>query len=117
MGCAESVPINSLPPTVSQRKKAAESYLDYSAEDAKTDGEFWTCDKNTIVPVRFSNSGAASEKYCPAMTLPSIFKMAMERRGDKVALRVERGLPEYVKGQDVPPSEPLENWASWTWKE
>jgi hypothetical protein len=57
----------------------------------KVDGQFWTSDKTTIVPIRFASEGQGSKEICPPTTLPEVFKRCVEEKGDKVVLRIERG--------------------------
>jgi hypothetical protein len=51
--------------------------------------------------------------------LAEVFKLAVEKRGDKVALQVERnGLEPLAPGsKKAPPPLPLENWTKQTYKE
>jgi len=77
---------------------------------------FWTCDGNSKATIRMSESGAGSESVCPPQTLPEIFKEAVAKKGDKVCMRVERGLPP-PEGVKAPPCLPDNQWTTWTYKQ
>eukprot|EP00035_Acanthoeca_spectabilis_P020663 m.434004 g.434004 ORF g.434004 m.434004 type:complete len:774 (+) comp17653_c0_seq1:109-2430(+) len=77
---------------------------------------FYINDVTSERPIFYTKSGLASEEVSPATTVGALFKRAVDKRGDKFALRIEAGLPE-PDGKDVPPALPLEQWKSWTWAE
>ena len=66
--------------------------------------------------VRYAKSGPASEGALPAMTIPQVFALAAEKKGDKIAMRVESPVPP-LDGRKAPPATPLETWKSWTFKQ
>lgn len=81
------------------------------------DGPFWTTDIDGDIPIQYAESGMASEAETPAETLPAVFKRAVERHGDKIALRVERPLKPLGPKETPPPALPDNQWKTWTYKE
>eukprot|EP00937_MAST-01D_sp_MAST-1D-sp2_P000464 g464.t1 len=81
-------------------------------------GPYAFSDRTKEMKPRLAEKGVASAVGCPASTLPALFKLAAEKKGEQVALQVERadGL-EFVKGQPVPPALPLDQWTKWTFAE
>jgi long-chain-fatty-acid--CoA ligase ACSBG len=84
------------------------------AEYEKRKGKpFAQTDRTSEMPPRLAATGLASAEGCPPTTLPALFALLAEKKGDKVALQVERPLPALVDGK-VPPPLPLESWKKWT---
>lgn len=79
------------------------------------DGPFATADGTSEAKIVYAKTGLASAEGTPATTVPALLLKAKEGKADKIALRVERGLPEVVKGGRVPPVLPADQWTTWTW--
>lgn len=77
---------------------------------------FWTCDGKSAQKIRYAQVGIASKDETPPRTMVQVFKDAVERHGDKVALRVERPVPALGADKKCPPALPLSKWMSWTWQ-
>eukprot|EP00038_Savillea_parva_P007859 m.172964 g.172964 ORF g.172964 m.172964 type:complete len:757 (+) comp13615_c0_seq1:43-2313(+) len=75
---------------------------------------FWRDDVTVERPVMYNRTGIASEEVTPATTVGTMFKRAADKRSEKIALRIEAGLPA-VDGKNVPPALDLKDWKSWTW--
>lgn len=83
------------------------------------EGPHWISDRTKSLEIKYGAEGIASEAGCPARTLPEIFQLAVEKRGDKLALSVEReGLEPLAPGsRKAPPPLPLDQWNQKTYKE
>lgn len=83
------------------------------------EGPHWICDRTKSIQVKYAAEGIASEAGCPSRTLCEIFQQAVEKRGDKKALSVERaGLEPLAAGsRKAPPPLPLEDWEQQTYKQ
>jgi len=78
--------------------------------------EPWTtCKADGEVPPRFSASGVASEEACPGTTLCHVLTTAARLKGDKEALKTERGMPEWDGKSPPPPALPAAEWTTWTY--
>eukprot|EP00471_Norrisiella_sphaerica_P006630 CAMPEP_0184490810 /NCGR_PEP_ID=MMETSP0113_2-20130426/18933_1 /TAXON_ID=91329 /ORGANISM="Norrisiella sphaerica, Strain BC52" /LENGTH=770 /DNA_ID=CAMNT_0026874905 /DNA_START=48 /DNA_END=2360 /DNA_ORIENTATION=- len=80
----------------------------------------WTEKKDVDIPIVVAKTGPASDDpntggFKPT-TIYALMKNAVKLHGEKAAMRVERPVPE-VKGKKPPPSEPVENWKTWTYKQ
>lgn len=111
MGCSSSTPAVVLPeaPTVGVPK---EQYVVYEEKD----GPFTVTDGTAEVPTYFAPKGIASKEGTPLQTLPNMFQEACTKKGDKIALRVERPAPAVVDGK-APPALPADQWTTWTYKQ
>lgn len=103
MGADNSKPLASAP-TV---QDAADNYPAY--DEAK--GPFWNTDVTQTREPILAKKGAAAVAPC---TLNDWFKLCKTKKGDKIALAVERPLPP-LEGKKAPPSEPRDTWKSWTY--
>lgn len=74
-------------------------------------GDTFTIDGTGTRQIFFSKTGVASKEVLPAKRGHEYFAQAVANHGDKVALRVERPLPE--KDKNLLPHE----WTTWTWKQ
>lgn len=84
---------------------------------SRYDGGITTCTSaDAKMPIRFARDGLASKEGVPAMTIPQVFQLAVETKGNKVALRVERPVPP-LEGKKVPPPLPLDQWKRWTYQQ
>lgn len=90
---------------------AANELVDYSGP-----GPWYKCTPDAEVPPRVSKDGFASAHVTPPVTLPELFRRAVEKRGDKEALLVERPVPALVDGK-APPALPRDEWTKWTFAE
>jgi long-chain-fatty-acid--CoA ligase ACSBG len=93
-------------------------YLEYD----RSLGPFWTMESSGSKRVLYARSGIASFSETPTRTLIELMELAVLRKGDKAALRVEDlgadgGMPKLVKGEKVPPALPLAQWRTWTWSQ
>jgi len=93
-------------------------------------GPYSTTKSDGKATIRYSSEGLASKETCPSVTVPALFLEAKEKRGDKVALRLELPTPEFSNGKWAPPI-PLTNtrsydspseskepcWHTWTWNQ
>mmetsp|Transcript_9462 Transcript_9462/g.28635 ORF Transcript_9462/g.28635 Transcript_9462/m.28635 type:complete len:597 (+) Transcript_9462:43-1833(+) len=93
-------------------KVSPDEIPDYTGHE----GPFFITDPSVERQIIYTKAGIASEEVFPGKTLGAMFKEAVGRRGDKLALRIERGLPP-VEGKKVPPALELDQWTSWTWAE
>lgn len=78
-------------------------------------GRFMTTDITDELPIRYSKSGVGSKEEFEATTLPALFESAKRLHGDKIAMRVERPLPDWAPGQEIPPAFPDDKWKTWTY--
>jgi len=67
--------------------------------------------------IRYAKTGLASKEESPCWTVPEFFKMACDKKKDKVALAIEWPMPAKNADGSVPPSLPLDQWKKWTWGE
>ena len=71
-------------------------------------------------PIRYADSGAACPATCEAMTLPQLMQKAVNKDGDKIAMRVERDAngqaPEPI-GVGNAPGMPDNEWTTWTYEQ
>jgi len=81
----------------------------------KKDGPFWTSASDGERKVLFAETGWASEKVTPSKTIIEVMTLAAKNHPNKIAMRTEN-MPMIKKGETAPPSLPLEQWTSWTWK-
>jgi long-chain-fatty-acid--CoA ligase ACSBG len=100
---------------VKMQAPSAESQIPYTVYDP-ADGEFCSSDGTAEAKIRFAAEGPASEDRLPAMTVPQAFKLAIEKRADKIALQVERPCPP-LNGKIAPPALPIADWTKWTYAE
>jgi len=100
--------VASVPPTMRDRPETC--LLGYDLQAVGRDS--WTeTDASKEVPVQLAKDGVGAET---PQTLNELFKKAAQNGGSKLALRVERPCPPFVKGQPCPKGE----WKpTWTWKE
>ena len=71
-----------------------------TAEYQKGKGKpFAQTDRTSEMPPRLAATGLASAEGCPPTTPPALFALLAEKKGDKVALQVERPLPALVDGK------------------
>ena len=75
-------------------------------------GPFWSSNIEAEAQIRVDESDPT-----PSFTLPEAFKRAVERSGEKIALRVERPVPPLNEDGSVPPSLPMEDWTTWTFSQ
>ena len=65
--------------------------------------------------IRLAAEGIGSKATEPT-TIPEVFRLAAERKGDKIAMRVESPVPP-LDGKKAPPPVPLDQWKSWTYSQ
>ena len=65
--------------------------------------------------IRLAEEGVGSKSTEPT-TIPEVFRLAAERKGDKIAMRVESPMPP-LDGKKAPPAVPLDQWKSWTYSQ
>jgi len=80
-------------------------------------GQHWNMEKDGTKPIKYAETGPASEKECPEMTLIGLFREAVKKNGKNVALRTEGYTKPLAKGEEAPPALPLNQWKTWTWKD
>ncbi|GBG35159.1 Long-chain-fatty-acid--CoA ligase ACSBG2, partial [Hondaea fermentalgiana] len=109
MGSAESKPATAGPCW------DAEYIPDYSDDAPK-----WHMFKDDVAKIRFAEKGIAARAAkggAPEGTIVDAIKLAAINWPDKPALRAERPSPPLAKDMTAAPSDPVENWKTWTWKE
>jgi hypothetical protein len=116
MGCSTSKNIASKAPTYDESHGNADAYSSYEEETKGTDN-FWTSDKSSCKPIRFSKNGAGSEAINPAKTIPKMLEQAIANSGNKPFLRVESVPTTLEKGATAPASKPVEDWNTRTYSE
>ena len=120
MGCSTSKNILSKAPTYQESHGADPTlpyYSKYSEQESKgTDDGFWTSDKSSCKPIRFSAKGKGSAQENPAITIPQMLQQAVAKSGNKPFLRVEDVPTTFVKGA-VPVSKPVDEWNARTYSE
>jgi long-chain-fatty-acid--CoA ligase ACSBG len=106
---AKPAKVDKLPPTFNQGE---DEYSPYDENDHTTSSSV-----ETVAKIRYAKRGLASQKECPARTIPELFNLSCKKNGNVPALRAEVGLAPYTKGMVVPPSQALDQWKTWTWSE
>eukprot|EP00467_Chlorarachnion_reptans_P011450 CAMPEP_0114506266 /NCGR_PEP_ID=MMETSP0109-20121206/11333_1 /TAXON_ID=29199 /ORGANISM="Chlorarachnion reptans, Strain CCCM449" /LENGTH=747 /DNA_ID=CAMNT_0001684837 /DNA_START=126 /DNA_END=2369 /DNA_ORIENTATION=- len=81
----------------------------------------WTENKESKQEMVFARRGPGSKDtsmggFAPT-TIPALLKKAAKKFPDTAALRVEFPVPKLVDRKKAPPSKPLEEWKTWTWKQ
>jgi len=66
--------------------------------------------------IRLADEGIGSAAGVEPTTIPEVFRMAAEKKGDKIAMRVESPVPP-LDGKKAPPPLPLDQWKTWTYAE
>ena len=79
-------------------------------------GPFALTDADACATIRLAGEGTGSAEEVPPMTIPQVFAEAARRKGDKIAMRVERPVPP-LEGKKAPPPLPLAEWKTWTYQE
>eukprot|EP00040_Diaphanoeca_grandis_P016159 m.83257 g.83257 ORF g.83257 m.83257 type:complete len:749 (+) comp25609_c0_seq2:162-2408(+) len=80
-------------------------------------GPHWTVNIDQVLPIKYG-PGFTSKEESPARTITDVFQAAVKANPDKIALRVERGLPStFVKGEAPPPTLPDNEWTTWTYQQ
>jgi len=98
-------------------KRAPEVSLKELSQYKPESKPYVTCDGSALSSIRFAKIGIASEKETPARTMIQVFQQAVNRHGDKVALRIERPVPPLGSNKQWPPALPLSQWKCWTFQE
>mmetsp|Transcript_15004 Transcript_15004/g.29248 ORF Transcript_15004/g.29248 Transcript_15004/m.29248 type:complete len:782 (-) Transcript_15004:160-2505(-) len=100
-------------PMVTAPQTADTDFPHYSVED----GPFWSCNADADLEPRFAMTGVASKAVTPPATLIDVFAEAVQRRGNKVAMRSE-GLRPLQRGESPPAAIPRGQWKrQWTYKQ
>mmetsp|Transcript_1620 Transcript_1620/g.3762 ORF Transcript_1620/g.3762 Transcript_1620/m.3762 type:complete len:754 (-) Transcript_1620:101-2362(-) len=76
--------------------------------------------KDDVAKVRFAKKGIAARAQdggAPEENLPQALKIAATNWPDKPALCTERPTPQPLGRSGAPPSKPLSEWKTWTWKQ
>lgn len=117
MGCSTSKAILSKAPTY-QESHGADPTLPYYSKylEQSLPDEYWTSDKTSCSPIKFSEQGKGSAKENPAITIPQMLQQAVAKSGNKPFLRVEDVPTTFVKGA-VPVSKPVDEWNARTYSE
>jgi len=89
--------------------------------DYKGDGPFFVMEADACQKIRYSGKGPGSKEVNPALTIHGLLDLAVEKNGDKLAMRVERVKEEETKRWVPPPKEvtslPDNEWVTWTYKQ
>lgn len=115
MGCACSVAqVAQEAPTQVEMKDSANYHSQYPPREEGYAG--W--DRTSPRQPNFAIKGFASETGCKPMTLIDVTKNACKQFADFPVLRIEKvdSTPP-AKGQPVPPSAPVADWQTWTYKD
>lgn len=107
MGLAASIEASA---PVSTKK---DDYFPYEASQ----GPFFTCSAQAVMPPRCSGTGIASAQVTAPMTLPKLLQKAAETKGGLPAMKVERPCPPLDADGKAPPALPEEEWQTWTYRQ
>ena len=80
-------------------------------------GPFYVSDITDKKEIVDAPSGHASLAEMPLMTFAEMFKAAADASPDAPAMRAELPCPELNADGTAPPSAPLDQWQTWTWKQ
>ena len=83
----------------------AKSVSRYDDSSRTGDGQFWTTDVTAEMKIKH----AEEDRFAP-ITLVEAFQKAVEKRGDKIALRVERSKLPPLENKKPPPALDGKDW-------
>jgi len=106
MACCAAAPIvaKSIP------RQPEDHYFPYTGP-----GPWYTCKADGEMAPRVSKAGLAGPDV-PQTNIPALFKRAVQTKGGKDALLVERPTPPLGKDGKVPEAFPREKWTTWTFE-